>query len=38
MIKRGSVEDNGQERKNILDEVEKLIFSHDEEEVKLLES
>ncbi|XP_003245507.1 exportin-4 [Acyrthosiphon pisum] len=29
MIKRGSVEDGGQERSNILDEVEKLIFNGD---------
>lgn len=29
MIKRGSVEDKGQERSNILDEVEKLIFNGD---------
>lgn len=29
MIKRGSVADNGQERSNILDEVEKLIFNGD---------
>lgn len=29
MIKRGSVEDYGQERSNILDEVEKLIFNGD---------
>lgn len=27
MIKRGSVEDNGQERSNILNEVERLIFN-----------
>lgn len=35
MIKRGSVEDNGQERQTILEEVEKLLFSIDEEEVKI---
>lgn len=29
MIKKGSVEDGGQERSNILDEVEKLIFNGD---------
>jgi len=29
MIKRGGVEDGGQERSNILDEVEKLIFNGD---------
>lgn len=29
MIKRGSVEDGGHERSNILDEVEKLIFNGD---------
>lgn len=29
MIKRRSVEDSGQERSNILDEVEKLIFNGD---------
>lgn len=35
MIKREGVEDNGHERQHILDEVEKLIFSSEEEEVKL---
>lgn len=34
MIKRGSVEDGGQERSNILDEVEKLIFNGDLKKVK----
>lgn len=36
MIKRGSVEDSGQERSNILDEVEKLIFSGDLKKVIFL--
>lgn len=34
MIKRGSVEDSGQERSNILDEIEKLIFNGDLKKVK----
>lgn len=35
MIKRGGVEDGGQERNKILDEVEKLIFDGDIKKVKI---
>lgn len=36
MIKRGSVEDRGEERSKILDEVEKLIFNDAHKKVKIL--